>query len=50
MKVFIEATDRSINLIEERFDLALRALPQIANEAGLVAKTLGSARRILARR
>jgi DNA-binding transcriptional LysR family regulator len=45
--VFIEATDHSVNLIEERFDLALRARPQIEDTAGLVAKNLGSAKRIL---
>jgi DNA-binding transcriptional LysR family regulator len=45
--VFIEATDRPVNLIEERFDLALRALSQIEETAGLVAKDLGAARRIL---
>ncbi|WP_353506736.1 LysR substrate-binding domain-containing protein [Variovorax sp. J31P179] len=47
VNVLVEATDRSINLIEERFDLALRARPQIDDETGLVAKTLGSARRIM---
>jgi DNA-binding transcriptional LysR family regulator len=47
VKVFIEATDHSVNLIEERFDLALRARQQIEDTAGLVAKNLGSARRIL---
>lgn len=47
VKVFLEATDRPINLIEERFDLALRALPQIDGEAGLVAKSLGFAKRIM---
>lgn len=43
----IEATDRPVNLIEERFDLALRAQPGIDDDAGLVAKVLGRARRIL---
>lgn len=47
VKVFLEATDRSVNLIEERFDLALRTLPQADGEAGLVARTLGNARRIM---
>lgn len=46
--VVIDATDREVNLIEERFDLALRARPQIEEVAGLVARNLGSARRILA--
>lgn len=43
----IEATDRPVNLIEERFDLALRAQPQIEDTAGFVAKVLGKARGIL---
>jgi len=45
--VFLEATDRDINLAEERFDLAIRAKPHIEDVAGLVAKSLGTARRIL---
>lgn len=47
VNVVIDATDRDVNLIEERFDLALRASPQIEDAVGLVAKTLGSGRRIL---
>jgi DNA-binding transcriptional LysR family regulator len=47
VEVVIDATDREVNLIEERFDLALRACPQIEEVAGLVARNLGSARRIL---
>lgn len=45
--VYLEATDRPVNLIEERFDLALRARTTIANAGGLVGKQLGIARRIL---
>lgn len=45
--VFIEATDRTVNLVEERFDLALRARPDIEDSTGLVAKELGIAKRIL---
>ncbi len=47
VNVVIESTDREVNLIEERFDLALRARPQIDDAVGLVAKNLGNARRIL---
>jgi len=47
VNVVINATDREVNLIDERFDLALRASPQIENVTGLVAKILGSARRML---
>lgn len=47
VNVVIDANDREVNLIEERFDLALRARPQIENAAGLAAKNLGNARRIL---
>src|SRR5437762_4410771 len=45
--VFVEATDRTINVIEERFDIAIRALPVIEDVAGLVAKTLGHSQRVL---
>ena len=45
--VYIEATDRTVTLIEERFDIALRAARQIEEAAGLVARSLGTARRIL---
>ncbi len=45
--LYIEATDRAVNLIEERFDIALRAARRIEEAAGLVARTLGDARRIL---
>lgn len=47
VNVLIEATDRAVNLIEERFDLALKALPAIENATGLVGKELGAAKRIL---
>lgn len=47
VKVLVEATDRRVNLIEERFDLALRAATEVEDSGGLVAQSLGSARRIL---
>jgi len=47
VKVLVEASDRAVNLIEERFDLALRARPRMDDEPGLVAKALGTARVIL---
>ncbi|GAB2830473.1 LysR family transcriptional regulator [Comamonas piscis] len=47
VKVFLEATDRTVNLIEERFDLVLRARPHIDADGGMVVKTLGTAPRIL---
>ncbi len=47
VKVVIDATDREVNLIEERFDLALRASAQTENINGLVARSLGIAKRIL---
>lgn len=47
VSVFIDSTDRAVNLLEERYDLALRARSSIENSASLVAKVLGSARRIL---
>jgi len=47
VKLLVEASDRTVNLIEERFDVALRARPRMDDEPGLVAKTLGTARLIL---
>jgi DNA-binding transcriptional LysR family regulator len=47
VSVFIEATDRTVNVIEERFDIAIRAKPVIEDVAGLVAKTLGNSQRVL---
>jgi hypothetical protein len=38
--VFVEATDRTMNVIEERFDIAIRAKPAIKYVAELVAKLL----------
>jgi DNA-binding transcriptional LysR family regulator len=43
----VEATDRTVNVIEERFDIAIRAVPVIEDVAGLVAKTLGNSQRVL---
>lgn len=47
VSVFVEPTDRTVNLIEERFDIAIRAKPFIEDVAGLVAKTLGRSQRVL---
>ncbi len=47
VSVFLEATDRTVNVIEERFDIAIRAKPAIEDAAGLVAKTLGLSQRVL---
>jgi DNA-binding transcriptional LysR family regulator len=47
VSVFVEATDRTVNVIEERFDIAIRAKPEIEDVAGLVAKTLGYSQRVL---
>jgi DNA-binding transcriptional LysR family regulator len=47
VSVFVEATDRTVNVIEERFDIAIRAKPVIEDVAGLVAKTLGTSKRVL---
>jgi DNA-binding transcriptional LysR family regulator len=45
--VYVEATDRTVNVIEERFDIAIRAKPVIEDVSGLVAKTLGHSQRVL---
>src|SRR5580658_2314995 len=47
ISVYVEATDRTVNVIEERFDIAIRAQPVIEDVAGLVAKTLGNSKRVL---
>jgi DNA-binding transcriptional LysR family regulator len=47
VSVFVEATDRNVNVIEERFDIAIRAKSVIEDVAGLVAKTLGNSQRVL---
>jgi DNA-binding transcriptional LysR family regulator len=47
VSVYVEATDRTVNVIEERFDIAIRAKPVIEDVAGLVAQTLGSSQRVL---
>src|SRR6266853_2942977 len=44
VSVFVEPTDRTVNVIEERFDIAIRAKPDVA---GLVPKTLGTSQRVL---
>jgi DNA-binding transcriptional LysR family regulator len=47
VSIFVEATDRTVNVIEERFDIAIRAIPVIEDVAGLVAKSLGNSQRVL---
>ena len=47
VSIFVEATDRAVNVIEERFDIAIRAKPVVEDTAGLVAKTLGHSQRVL---
>ena len=47
VSVFLEPTDRTVNVIEERFDIAIRAKPVIEDVAGLVATTTGKSQRVL---
>nr|WP_315594154.1 LysR substrate-binding domain-containing protein [uncultured Cupriavidus sp.] len=47
VKLDVDASDRHVDLIEERFDLALRADAQIEDSVGLVARQLGKVRRVL---
>src|SRR5437764_7815577 len=37
VSVYVEATDRTVNVIEDRFDIAIRARPAIGDLAGRVA-------------
>jgi DNA-binding transcriptional LysR family regulator len=47
VRLEVTAVDRDVDLYEERIDIALRALTHIEDTGGLVAKTMGTARRIL---
>lgn len=47
VRLELSAVDREVDLYEERLDIALRALTHIEETSGLVAKKLGSARRLL---
>ncbi|WP_077047871.1 LysR substrate-binding domain-containing protein [Pseudomonas sp. KK4] len=47
VRLELSAVDREVDLYEERLDIALRARTHIEESAGLVAKTLGSARRLM---
>ncbi|EPO7654995.1 LysR family transcriptional regulator [Enterobacter hormaechei] len=47
VKVTIDATDRHVQIIEEMFDLALKARVSLDEEPGLIARKLASSRLIL---
>lgn len=47
VRLEMSAVDREVDLFEERFDLALRSRAKIEETAGLVAKSLGTSRKIL---
>lgn len=47
VRVFVDSTNRLTDLIEERFDLALRARAEHQEEMGLVGVTLGIVPRVL---
>ena len=47
VKLELDASDRHVDVLRERFDLALRSNMRIEDTAGLVAKELGRARRVL---
>ena len=47
VRLELSAVDREVDLYEERLDIALRARTHIEETAALVAKTLGTVRRIL---
>jgi DNA-binding transcriptional LysR family regulator len=45
--LILDSTDREVNLIEERVDLVLRSRLEVEDSAGLVARPLADARRLL---
>lgn len=47
VRLDLDVSDREVNLIEERFDLALRCLARMDDTAGLVARQVNSTRPIL---
>ena len=47
VSVLVEATDQTVNVIEERFDIAIGAKSEIEGVAGPVAKTLENSQRVL---
>lgn len=47
VRVELEATDRTVSIIEERFDIALRARAMALREPGLVARQVATGRFIL---
>ncbi|MEN4825657.1 LysR substrate-binding domain-containing protein [Pseudomonas sp. P39-UII1] len=47
VKIELDATDVDVDLLKERYDLALRANVTIQDHAGLVARELGTAKRVL---
>lgn len=47
VRIELDATDRNVNLIEERFDIAVRTRSAALREPGLVAKQVASGRFIL---
>ncbi len=47
VNLILDATDREVNLVEERVDLVLRSRLELEDSAGLVARPLLSARRIM---
>jgi DNA-binding transcriptional LysR family regulator len=47
VRVELDATDRTLNLIEDRVDIAVRARESAMQEPGLVARRIGSGRLIL---
>lgn len=47
VRLLVEPTDRMVNLVEEGFDIAIRAKPVIENVAGLVARILSHSARVM---
>jgi len=47
VRLELDASDRDVNLVEERFDLAIRCRARIEESSGLVARLINTARHLL---
>lgn len=46
IRLALDATDRPVNVIEERYDIAIRARPKVSDDPGLITRVFGKNRLI----